>query len=399
MTHPPDHDTLAYLLDDLDAESRAAFERRLATDPAAARALQEARDALAGFAMAAAPAEAMTVADQRRVLDAVMAAVETEPRRARVMPILIRWAWPLAACLLLALNLWQYARPPGAGAAGIPSSAVEPIALNREPEVDARGIGTAAGVDAGEVVAHGPDAVSQLAAEGEVTVSVAELRRLRQFQTDHGRLAQDNDRLRAEHTELLHQLATYIITERSVNRLAAMELVDGASFAAGERKGLLDFALDLLTEPGVISLDPVRPGVVGAGGDDPSIGGDDAGVSNDVPDTGGSGGNAPPDQPALAAQDPYAWSVYDEARQQGFLNLYNLPTPAEGQSLQLWVRYAADETFRRIGEVPSEYHGGSGSLSFRTPGANQPPAEILITTEPGDALPVQPTGPTVLRGP
>jgi hypothetical protein len=96
---------------------------------------------------------------------------------------------------------------------------------------------------------------------------------------------------------------------------------------------------------------------------------------------------------------PYAWSVFDEKEQRGYLNLYNLPTPAADQSLQAWVRAADSREFQRVGEVPPQFHGGSGSLQYVLPSPTTTPAEILITVEPRAAPPAVPTGPAVLRGP
>ena len=298
MTNPPDLDALRYLLDDLDAEARSVFEQRLAHDPALQRTLRQTREALTHFATEAAPPESLPAADQRRVLAHVMAAMDHEPRR-HPRAALRRWAWPLAACILLALNLWQFTRPEAAdgdriaraqSAPGAPASVAE-RRNETDPAADAE-------AEAREGANAGATAV---AAETPVTIGLDELRRLREIRLEYERLAADNDRLRAEHTEILRQLAAYALTERGVNRLAAMELVDPESYAAGQRKGLLDFALNLLTEPGIIALEPEAAAAgneVPNGNGDPATPGpgDDVDAANEPPgpdDDSTSDDNAP----------------------------------------------------------------------------------------------------------
>ncbi len=413
MNNSPDSDALSYLLEEMDAESRAAFERRLERDPEAVRAVREIREALAGFAQAAAPAEALPAADQRQALERIMSAVDAEPRRSPASYRVRRWAWPLAACLLLALNLWQFSRSGTAhDRAGFDEEAANGSGPGRS-ELAQNGTGSnrdpvpsGAADPAGAAGGAGSDGGA--AGEAAVTIAAEELQRLRAIRGDYDQLEEENDRLRAENTEVLRQLTAYALTERGVNRIAAMELVDPASYAAGERKGLLDFARNLLTEPGIIALDPEANGAgnevpTGDPTTDPTDPADeDLGAANQPPgsqDAGGDGTGGDTTDADSATHDPYAWSVFDETQQRGFLNLYNLPTPAAGQSLQLWVRTATDVGYTRVGEVPSQYYGGSGSITYALPGQDQPPAEILVTQEPVNAPPEQPTGPPVLRGP
>ncbi len=407
MTNPPELDALRYLLDELDADARAAFEQRLETDPAAARALREAQNAVAGFATDVAPAEVMSAADQRRALDRIMSVMEAEPRRRGLVVNWRRWAWPLAAALLLGLNLWQLMRNPASSWFGLRSveTPTQVVAENAEKGLAGETASAETSVVSTDATATASDA-AVTGDEAPVQIGAKELRRLREIRLEYEVLAQNHDRLNAEHLEILRQLAAFALTEQGVHRLAAMELVDPESYAAGERKGLLDFALKLLTEPGIVALDPATPTTPdptqpddGAG--DPAAG-DDLGASDTPsshagdPDSGDDSTDTGTDG---STQDPYAWSVYDESQQRGFLNLYNLPTPDAGESLQLWVRTADSATYTRVGEVPAQYYGGSGSLSYSVPGMVAPPAEILVTTEPGAAPPAQPTGPAVLRGP
>jgi hypothetical protein len=146
-----------------------------------------------------------------------------------------------------------------------------------------------------------------------------------------------------------------------------MELVDAVSYTRGERKGLVSVGRGIITKPGVVTPpEPASPQLTAA-----------------VPTT----------------QLPYAWSVFDEKEQRGYLNLYHLPSLTGDQSMQVWVRPADTGEFQRVGEVPQQFHGRNGSVEYTLPGATSTPAEILITIEPRTVVPVTPTGPTVLKGP
>ena len=124
---------------------------------------------------------------------------------------------------------------------------------------------------------------------------------------------------------------------------------------------------------------------------------------------GASSGDKPAGTPADSARNadaidsvaktPYAWSVFDDKEHRGYLNLYDLPTVGTDQALQLWVKPIGSQEFVRVGQVPVEFYGKSGSVQYRLPETSSAPAEILITQEPRNTLNDQPTGATVLRGP
>ncbi len=407
MSNPPDLETLRYVLGELDAPAREAFARRLEHDPALRRQVRELQESLTDFAIDAAPPEAMTAEDQRYVLDRILAANPVPPRARFIWSNAFRrWAWPLAACLLLGLNFWQWTRPGGAMGRDRDRMRAADATTEMATTSGESGVKTPSGADGTQLAANGasPGGIAGANAASEVVnIGPEELRRLREIRGEYDQLARDHARLQEEQLTVLRQLAAYALTERGVHRLAAMELVDPARYAAGQRRGLFDFAVNLLTEPGIVALGSATVPRVDMGGGItiPNTGFgqgvvDGAGTAAPVenPDGGGDGANI-----AEQTGDAYAWSVFDESSGRGFLNLYNLPETPAGQSLQLWVRAAADDNYIRVGEVPPDYQGGSGSLSYTLPGATQPPAEILITAEPEDALPAQPSGPPVLRGP
>ena len=396
-----------YLLDELDAEGRAVFEAQLARDPAARAALKACADSVARFAGEIAPAEALPPVAQRAVLAGLLAAVAEEPR-ARLWSM--RWArlaWPLAASLLLGLNLLQFFHfvstdTPRTKKATPDSTAVHPVGVvksarnetSKQKEVTAVG-------QAGDQIASSPD---QRVAE--------ELQRLEKLRSEYANLERARDALSAEYDSIIRQLAQRALMDKGVGRLTAMELVDAASYARGERKGLVDIARGILTEPGIVAVTPITPPTlppterIPETNPTPTPPAPTVGVTSVVPTAPDK--NQPPaaTQPETTPQtatetnaQPYAWSVYDETAGRGYLNLYNLPTTTADQSLQLWVKVANSTNYQSVGPVPTQFYGGSGSLYYTLPGATPLPVEILITQEPRDAVPAQPTGPTVLRGP
>lgn len=385
-------EALRYLLNEMDAGSRAEFEARLERDPAARVALKSCADAMARFACEQAPAEPMSAADQRAALNVILATAKAEAVEVAapvVVTNVIPWSkivWPMAAAVLLTLNLIDFQRPvPVRGGALAGTEATMPAGgANRGAEPGASGDG--AGREASEsgksrggaTDVNAPmspvEAERQIAAKfaADLAKTSRELARLRD---DYAKLQRTNAALRVDYDAVVRQWASRVAFDQSVGRLAAMELVDAESYARGSRKGLVEVARGILTEPGVI-------------------------VAMDSPDRAGI--ELPPTtsiaDPESAALAPYAWAVFDDKEQRGYLNLYNLPSVQPSESLQLWVRAVDRAEYQRVGEVPATFYGGSGSLQYQMTEAVAP-AEILITLEPRDAVVEQPTGATVLRGP
>ncbi len=396
MTEEFETEALHYLLDELEEDRRRAFEEQLARDPGARAALKVCADSLARFACDTAPAEPMAAADQRATLSAILAAVkETETpvvseRPSNVIPW-TRYFWPVAAAVLLGLNFLRFDRP------------VDPLAFRDDDPVNPAGLATVTderpAIDAeeadkedatpGESLSRNSAgalagaAPSTGAKAGAITANPAEMQReLNRLRDAYADLARSSAALRADYDSVMHHIAQRAIAERGLGRLAAMELVDEKSFASGNRRGLVDLARGILTEPGVVAVQTQPP----VGGPTDGLG---VAVQPGTPET--------PRGPDPTV--PYAWSVYDEAEHRGYLNLYNLPqVPAEG-TLQLWVRAPATNTFQHVGEVPAQFQGGNGSLFYTLPETSPAPVEILVTQEPVGITPAVPTGPVVLRGP
>jgi hypothetical protein len=426
MTEDFTTEALLYLLDELEPARRAAFADHLARDPVARAAFKTCADAYAQFACETAPAESLPAAEQRAMLAAMHAQVapDVAERRARARPARRwRYVWPLAAAVLLGLNLVQYWR----------SASAE---VDREREGPARG-GVA--MDGSRRVdprqEGGADPKS---AHGGTTPAAGvadERHRLQKLRGDYAALQRSRDALGAEYDRIIRQLAQRALVEQGVGRLAAMELVDSASYEKGERKGLMNLARRFLTEPGIVAVEPISPPPSPLTPAPPTEPPDSAvtdpaavtgnatmavsaatGLQSSAVATGVPGTIQPEPPPVSTPQTPpqpqtssgptaaggalpYAWSVFDETERQGYLNLYNLPTVAADQTLQLWVKPADSTEYQRVGEVPAQFYGGSGSLYYKLPDSSATPAEILVTQEKRDVPVKKPTGPTVLRGP
>lgn len=400
MTDDFETEALHYLLGEMDAARRTAFEERLAREPAARTALKECTDALGRFACDAAPAEPLAPFEQRKVLAAIMATTHKSPpapaRRTGQVLAWTRYAWPIAAAILLGLNFVDFRRPVATGSDG-----QERRSPRAAPQSLASGTASAPAAASPDAPQVGEPAPAESAPIGQgarredlaaARATAEERQRLDKLRADYASLQRASQALRAEYDSLLGRVTQHAVVTKGLGRLAAMELVDASSYARGERKGLIDLARGILTEPGVVAIDtgtPTSPTVTPQPGD--------GGVA-----TTGSTGFAPDvkatEKPAPTEQ-PYAWSVFDETEHRGYLNLYNLPAVTTDRSLQLWVRLPDSNQYLRVGEVPAQFYGGTGSLFYTLPNSIGTPSEILVTQEAKNAVPAAPSGAVVLRGP
>jgi len=447
-------EALQYLLGELEPERRAAFESRLARDPVAASVLKSCADTLAGFSLEGASAVPLTASERLEMKSAVLAAAAdfAPPNSAaQERPAWPGWVWPAAAGLLFLANLWQLSQ---SHPAGRPQPQTERAAVASLPVRDGGRLAapaTAVGLrtdQAGMAPAPGDGATPAPPRAVALRAEILTLQARR-------------DQVAKEYQSLLAGLAQASAAGGGNGKIVTMELVDGASYASGNRNGLVNTALSTLTTPGIVALAPLSPpagagpGAVasaGAGGQTPSAGvGSLTGsagllsVSTENPaseaasldslllssatlssaEAGGAVstiGNPPltlatagesaalaPSASAAAANStplgdgssavPYAWSVFDEGEQQGYLNLYNLPQVSAGQALQLWILPQGASSFQWIGQVPDQFYGQSGSILYKLAPDAAAPSQLLITVEPAGTTPVVPSGPTVLRGP
>jgi len=390
MTDDFTGDALRYLLGEMEPEQRRAFAERLTRDPVAAQAFKTCSDSLATFALASVTLTPVSEFEREASLAGILGQITPKPvSQVRASWISSPWIWPVAAALLLLLNLLQFvtfrASPRGPDPSSLGNDGGARIAQGRN--------GTAAdsanGLDQNEMApslrAEASAATRGAGADSESRRLVAvESERLEQLRREYAQLRQARDTLDADYNQILRQLARRAVTEQGIGRLAAMELVDANSYARGDRKGLANLARELLTEPGFAS-GPTTPG-------NPGPGSADVGVAGGALLPSGNAGTQP-------AESPYAWSVFDEKEFRGYLNLYNLPPVSGTDTLQVWVKPADSQEFQAVGQVPSQFHGRSGSVTYELPAGSTTPAEVLITLEPRQNPPARPTGPVVLRGP
>ncbi|MFT3830144.1 MAG: hypothetical protein QM691_10615 [Opitutaceae bacterium] len=364
-------EALRYLLDEMDEVRRAAFEAALERDPVAAAEFKRTADSLAGFALGAAPAAALPAEDRAGLAAAVLAAAQpvagqwTRGRR------VARWAWPIAAALLLGLNLWQFFAPTGPGrllwaTARGDTAAIRAPGRGTSPQGLARETGAGAAAD--------PAAGGTSAAHGRA------------------RGSREGERLRAELSTLQHSYDALEVERRALSTrlsqmaraagsgIVAMELVDPERFAKGERRGLVALLQSLSSDP----LD--GPVVVGRDGMSVAAVGVIATTKN-------------AEAPAPGSTPPSAWSVFDAAEHEGLVNLFNLPEVADDELLALWVKGGDGESFRLIGELPPALYGGSGTVFVTLSPDTATPAEVLVTREKRGQPTEIPGTATVLRGP
>jgi hypothetical protein len=354
-----------YLLDQMDPARRSVFEERLRREPEARAALKTVGDGLANFAVTVAPPDAMHAKDQRAALATILAATSgataaVPRRRATGWMHLI---WPAAAAVLLVLNFVSFERPFGGERRppGMPPPRTVQTPAGPATELPSPTADAATTFAVGAAATSAPPAPR--AERSLTTADPSEVERLRAHVAELQRAQQA---LRADYNSVVERLANLGLVERELNRLTTMELVDANSYARGERKGLVNVGRSILTEPGVVISETAPP---------------------------------PPTTSQVAPAQPYAWSVFDEKENRGYLNLYQLPVVTAEQTMQVWVRPADGKEFQAVGEVPRQFHGGNGSVQYLLPNATATPSEIVITIEPRGPPPPAPAGPTVLRGP
>jgi hypothetical protein len=314
MTEDFTTEALAYLLEELEPAARARFEGRLAAEPEAAAAVKALADTLAAYALDESPPQALTAAEAQASRAAALIRV-TAPAAAPPPPALVRSFWPMAAALLLGLNIAQWAlrpRPPAA-----PTTA--------------------------EIYAM--------------------------------EIAQQKEQDRLEAAEKAGR-------DKAGPRLLTVDLVDNDLAERGGRKGLV------YAEPATLK----KAGVVAAG---PGTNSSTVIIQRSTVTL--SFSPAPKGEARLPSA--YAWSAFDQSRHQGLLDLHNLPSVPADRFLELWVRAAGSAAFEKVGEIPVQFYGRSGSVTYKLPSASVVPAQIMVTVESRSAPPKAPTGPVVLHGP
>ncbi|BET66339.1 hypothetical protein ASA1KI_12570 [Opitutales bacterium ASA1] len=399
------HDNVPlYVLGEMDDAERAAFEVLLARSPELrqeVRACAEAMGALASESGAPRelPPHVWAGIEQRLDAEAGVPTVvaTTSPGGARERRVAadakwwMKWAWPVAATLLLGLNFLQWIGRTGAVRAPVFA----------EAEGDVRGVGDLArggepAVKSGERTGDFGTGRSAFVATsvdaGGATDSrrgVSSMDELAEARGRAQRLAEDYRRLAREYDELAEAVLPLVqagVLERTPPVVWTAELRSGSDVAVGAGTGLWDRAREVAPARGVAVL-PDRWNFRSGGA---------TGESPEVALIGSGMGTA--DTPADSSVGAFAMVALNKEQGLGYLDVYNLPVAAPGTALQVWLQAREGGAFVALGAVPEVLAGGSGGLVFRIPGDAGDAARVVVTIEPS-AGSVQPTGPVVLEGP
>lgn len=343
-------------LGEIDPQRRAALQARVAAEPAVAADAGRAADALARFATDTAPAEPLMPVAQRSALLAIrsVAGEGRDRDRGPKTGTGPAWTWPLVSAGLAVLVIFLGVK----------------VAEDRAP-----------------AQAEGPPRPTAPAPAADRSQRVEQLR------ADYATLKQANDILRADYEALTREIAARATPPLGVERLDLMELVDAATYAHGERRGLTGLARGILTSPGLVAVSPSTTTKPGPPATTSASGQPRMEAALDGPPPVG------PVSPAGARGPLYGWSVFDTVENRGYLNLYNLPNLRADERLLVWVRPAEAKEFVEMGEVPAAFAGSSGSVQFHLAEGSAAPVEIMITREARDLAGKKPSSEIVLRGP
>lgn len=402
---------MAYVLEELDAEARAAFEARLEADTELRATVRELREALFG------PARQLEHARLPETVWAGIAAktVEAEPAAgARVRRI--RWApiWAAAAVVLLGLNLWTLGQLMKEKAGGETGDLTDGRPAEHAGTVaDSADEGTAGQMRGYEA------RIERL--ETEVALEKSRLRQAREelerSRANEETLAESSQRWQQQYERVAARLRPFFENRDGLGRFTVIELMDGGAHARQQpHRGFADLAGRFLMDgasiaganpgafvgpvvegAGVQSPTGVRPEsdlpVVGSGEGELVAGGAEPGAVPEGEREGSEVGNED-----LSSGEPAGFTVWRDDEQKGFLDVYNVPPPAEGREAYLWVRASELEPYLPVGAVP-DLQDGAGSFFYSVDQPDFTPSEILITEEPSGSAGDNPGGSVLLRGP
>lgn len=405
-----------YVLDLLTREERAAFEARMRSDEALGQFVRELSSSLhAPLKEQLAPARPDLFEGIRERID-LQGSIPARPaevpgpfRRESVLPF---WAtfWAVAAGILLLLNLSLL------------------FVLNRETErnrLDGFAQGKVERTHAGEDLNRDNGLESP---EGTLNAEISRLQDLlEEKESALGEALASRDVLageveearsfnagwQREYARLAARVLPFFEPNDGMSRFTVIEMVDAEAYAREEpRLGFNELASLYLTGESNIGGTGVDAfvGPVAEGAEDPSdvIQLGQAGLTpiarGDTPASGvqGESGSPLPGQELSEDSDlgsrPAGFTVWRDDEQKGFLDLYNLPEPAQGEQAYLWVRSGDLDPYLPVGELP-ELENGTGSLFYSIDESNYTPTEILITSERPGEVGEDPSDSILLRGP
>ena len=405
-----------YVLDLLSPEEREAFEGDLKENPELRRLVRELRDSLHM------PARNLDSPPHRedlrkgihRRIEGGTAAPAPGPRATVVRRFPWSFAWAAAAVLLLVINLFLLREV---------SDATADSARDRSRDLPRGSLAADRESDrespeqlAARIERLRADLRERESRLGEANAALEEAR-----DRNEELVSRSVDWMR-EYSRLAARLRPFFQGGEGLSRFTVIEMMDTEALARNRsQRGFADLAGRFLTgEENIAGADMENffgPVVEGAGVQSPGEIAEDAALTpfarrqKDL--LAGETPVSPPEADSPEAVDPAAgesteqlpfdgesagFTVWRDDEQKGFLDVYNLPDPAEGREAYLWVRSSELEPYLPVGEVP-ELENGTGSFFYSVDEANFTPAEILITEEPVGAEAEQPSGSVLLRGP
>lgn len=415
--HPePDHRIIDYLLGELSPAERIAFEREMADSP---ELKAEVRGWEADMAKGFGEPGPAASDDLWHKIEAALPEAESSAARRRPL-----WLFPAAAAALMAFALiitfLLFSGPRGSDHRAIQfaeSEALAPLQLLAE-RLKLEGV-----LRDGETLADiNPDDLLERIRQADSAALARQAEgRLREGEwarsDESYREMQQQQALLASAYETLSDRYFALFENRpGMARFTVIELVDANTFLSnGPRMGLAELARQFLMNDSMV------------GGNEPLYGpGLEEGLpinfsslaaatrwpdqSNaGVPDTEGipavgtgqsHGGPASGNQnyiPVGVDETPFAFTVWSDDDQKGFMDIHNLPPIPAGQSANLWVRAAGTEEYLLIGTVPN-FEKGTGSLFYSIEEPDFSPGEVIITLE-SDPQAQQPGQKILLQGP
>jgi FtsZ-binding cell division protein ZapB len=401
-----------YALDLLSGQEKRDFETSLEKDPELRKRVREFSASLH------APIRDLDGPARPDLLEGILARVEESPAAPVSRPVsplkpstfTLPWAhiWAAAALLFLFLNIGLL------------------VILNRNP--------LASGIPDSGNIAASANGSRQTSAVYPVNRTLLEARiarleeslaerdeTLRRINDERFELKAENEEVKSfnagwqrEYSRLASRFLPFFEGDNGLSRFTVIEMVDASAYRDGlPRLGFNELAARYLTGEsniaGIGSDEFVGPFVEGAG------------IASAVGETGqvgltpiAQGGAASypdlrmPDAlaesagqtatEAEAGQRPAGFTVWRDDEQKGFLDLYNLPAPRDGEEAFLWVRSGELDPYLAVGAIP-DLSNGTGSLFYSVDEPNFTPSEILITSEPPDTSASEPSGTILLRGP
>lgn len=418
--HPePDSRIVDYLLGEMSPGERMAFERDVADNPQLKAEVRLWESTLAQSFVKEGPPASEALWDK---IEAVLPPQENAANTFK-FPV---WLIPAAALLIFAIVIsFLLTSSPlermrnDSSFASSQTGELEPLQLFAE-RLKLEGF-LREGESLGDI---NPDELLSRIRQTELENATREAeRRLREgdsgLETDEYQALMEQQMMLAEAYETLSDRYLSLFDSRpGLARFTVIELVDANTFATnGPRMGLAELARQFLMNdinydghdplygPGLESGQGITLSSLAAATRWPTPDSKDPSVIEFFEGSTQTPGEYAPDSAAGGDQyipvgmndTPFAFTVWSDDDQKGFMDIHNLPAVPEGESAKLWVRAAGTDEYLLIGVVPA-FEKGTGSLFYSIEEPDFSPGEVIITIE-SDPQAEQPSARILLRGP